>query len=172
MACSSAVSASFMRSTIAACSGRRSLVISTRQVSATALTAASCIPTASVPIAAAMILEAGVSPGAALVFLMTGPATNAATITTVWKVLGRRTATVYLLTIAATALAAGLALDYIFTIQGIPPVKAARWMLPNWVKWASAVVLLGVLGFALFRRAGSDDTTGRADADQESCHDD
>ena len=45
--------------------------------------------TASVPIAAALIAK-GVSPGAALVFLMTGPATNAAAIATVWRVLGRR----------------------------------------------------------------------------------
>ena len=47
--------------------------------------------TASVPVAAALIV-AGVSPGAALAFLMTGPATNAAAITTVWRIMGKRTA--------------------------------------------------------------------------------
>lgn len=66
--------------------------------------------TASVPMAAALIL-AGFSPGAALVFLMTGPATNAATIGLVWKDLGLRTALIYLCTVAVVALAAGIALD-------------------------------------------------------------
>ena len=58
--------------------------------------------TASVPIAAALIAK-GVSPGAALAFLMTGPATNAATIVTVWKVMGVRTGIAYLVTIMGTA---------------------------------------------------------------------
>ncbi|MBI4678917.1 MAG: SO_0444 family Cu/Zn efflux transporter [Elusimicrobia bacterium] len=66
--------------------------------------------TASVPIAAALMGK-GVSAGAALVFLMTGPATNAATVAMVWKVMGRRTAWIYLAAIGATALASGLALD-------------------------------------------------------------
>jgi uncharacterized membrane protein YraQ (UPF0718 family) len=66
--------------------------------------------TASVPIAAALILK-GVSPGAALVFLMTGPATNAAGIAAVWKMMGPRTVAVYLITTAATALASGLIFD-------------------------------------------------------------
>ena len=58
-------------------------------------------------IAAALILK-GISPGAALVFLMTGPATNAATFTTIWKVLGSTTAVIYLATVAGCALAAAL----------------------------------------------------------------
>lgn len=66
--------------------------------------------TASVPIAAALILK-GVSPGAALVFLMTGPATNAAGIAAIWKMMGRRTALIYLGTAAGTALICGLVLD-------------------------------------------------------------
>ncbi|MHC4643577.1 MAG: SO_0444 family Cu/Zn efflux transporter, partial [Planctomycetota bacterium] len=51
--------------------------------------------TASVPVAAALILK-GLTPGAALVFLMTGPATNAASFITIWKVLGKVTAITYL----------------------------------------------------------------------------
>lgn len=66
--------------------------------------------TASVPIAAALIAK-GVDPGAALVFLMTGPATNAAGIAAVWKMMGRRTALIYLGTTAATAMLAGFVLD-------------------------------------------------------------
>ena len=61
---------------------------------------------ASVPIAAGLI-HLGASPGAALAFLIAGPASNAATITTVWKLLGRRTVFLYLLTIAVSAVGAG-----------------------------------------------------------------
>jgi uncharacterized protein len=68
---------------------------------------------ASVPIAAALIAK-GVSPGAALVFLISGPATNGATIATVWKVLGWKNAIAYLFSIAFTALVAGLLLDTFF----------------------------------------------------------
>ena len=67
---------------------------------------------ASVPIAAGL-MHAGASPGTALAFLIAGPATNAATITTIWKLLGGRTAALYLLTVAISAIASGLALDWL-----------------------------------------------------------
>jgi len=106
--------------------------------------------TASVPIAWALI-TAGVSPGAALVFLMTGPATNAATLSTVWKVMGKRTCVIYLTTVAVSALAAGGLLDLIYTQANIAPTPAAPWMMPEWVKTISAVVLLLVVSAAVLR---------------------
>ncbi|MFC1682680.1 SO_0444 family Cu/Zn efflux transporter [Candidatus Zixiibacteriota bacterium] len=106
--------------------------------------------TASVPVAAALIAK-GVSPGAALVFLMTGPATNAAAITTIWKIMGKRTASIYLLTVAITALASGLFLDYIFQIQGATTVASMPGMLPEFIKTGSAVMLLAVLAAAIWR---------------------
>ena len=106
--------------------------------------------TASVPIAAALIAK-GASPGAALVFLMTGPATNAATIATVWKVMGPRTAAAYLLSVAATALGAGLLLDAVYTYTGAVAGEAPRWELPAAVKWAAAVALLAVLAVGAIR---------------------
>jgi hypothetical protein len=75
--------------------------------------------TASVPIAYALVYV-GASPGTALAFLIAGPATNAATITTTWKLLGRRTAVTYLATVAVGAIAAGLLLDWLF-----PELKAS-----------------------------------------------
>ena len=66
--------------------------------------------TASTPIAAAMILK-GVSPGAALVFLLSGPATNMVTLSMMRSSLGRRASLVYLGSIAIVALLAGLALN-------------------------------------------------------------
>jgi len=66
--------------------------------------------TASVPLAAGFIFL-GATPGAALAFLIAGPATNAATLTTISRVLGRRTMLVYLLTVAVSAFGGGLLLD-------------------------------------------------------------
>jgi uncharacterized membrane protein YraQ (UPF0718 family) len=51
--------------------------------------------TASIPMAYAL-MAAGLSPGAVLIFLITGPATNTATIVTVWKMLGRKATLIYL----------------------------------------------------------------------------
>jgi len=65
---------------------------------------------ASTPVATALIAK-GLSPGAALVFLLTGPGTNAATIAVVGQLLGRRLLRVYLVSIIGVALAAGLLLD-------------------------------------------------------------
>jgi uncharacterized membrane protein YraQ (UPF0718 family) len=70
----------------------------------------------SVPIALAFI-KAGISPGAALIFLITGPATNAATITTLWKIIGKKQLIVFLITLAMCALAAG----FIMNSMGIQP---------------------------------------------------
>ena len=108
--------------------------------------------TASVPIAAALIMK-GVSPGAALVFLMTGPATNAATITTVWKIMGKRIALIYLLTIAVSGLAAGLVLDLLLRGGAAHETVHSHWMLPGYVNTICAVALLGVLFYAFFPSA-------------------
>ena len=106
--------------------------------------------TASVPVAAALIVK-GVSPGAALVFLMTGPATNAAAIATIWRVMGRKTALLYLLAVASSALAAGVVLDLFFKPEIATTVTHVHEFLPQWLNEASAVALLGLLGFGLWR---------------------
>jgi uncharacterized membrane protein YraQ (UPF0718 family) len=72
--------------------------------------------TGSIPIALAMI-GMGLSPGAALVFLITGPATNAATIATVLKTMGRNVVAIYLITLAACSLAAGWLLNRIISSE-------------------------------------------------------
>jgi uncharacterized membrane protein YraQ (UPF0718 family) len=113
--------------------------------------------TASVPIAAAMILK-GVSPGAALVFLMTGPATNAATVATVWETMGPRTALTYLLAVGLTALTCGLALDYLFVVNGVSVLHAGHRMLPESVRAALAVALLALLGWSLLPRRHAKDS--------------
>ncbi len=69
--------------------------------------------TASLPIAAGLIL-AGVSPGAAFVFLSAGPATNTVTIGVVKKMLGSRMLAIYLGAIIVGSILFGLGLDKLF----------------------------------------------------------
>jgi uncharacterized membrane protein YraQ (UPF0718 family) len=107
--------------------------------------------TASVPIAAAMIMK-GLDPGAAFVFLVTGPATNAAGIATIWKMLGRRTAVIYLLTVAGCALAGGLLLNLFSSGHTSMAMAHHGWMLPKAVEYVSAIILFIVLGFAIIHK--------------------
>ena len=67
--------------------------------------------TGSIPIAVALMLK-GLTPGAALVLLMAGPACNMASILVINKVLGRKTMTVYLLSIITMAIGWGCFVDY------------------------------------------------------------
>ncbi|MCF2947537.1 SO_0444 family Cu/Zn efflux transporter [Paraglaciecola aquimarina] len=69
--------------------------------------------TASTPIAVALLMS-GITPGAALVFMLTGPATNIATLMVIKKELGKRELGIYLVGIIVSALFAGLLLDYLF----------------------------------------------------------
>ena len=107
--------------------------------------------TSSVPIAAAMIMK-GLSPGAALVFLIAGPATNSATITTIWKILGKKTTYIYLITMALTAIISGLMLDAIFAnYVSISTEMKHQWMLPKIVNDISVILLFIVLLYSYFK---------------------
>lgn len=68
--------------------------------------------TGSIPIAVALMLK-GLTPGAGLVMLMAGPASNVASILVIRKVLGTRTQLIYLASIIFGAVAFGLAIDYL-----------------------------------------------------------
>jgi len=128
--------------------------------------------TASTPIALGLI-HAGLSPGAALVFLISGPATNSAALTTLWKVLGRRTAILYLVTVAVASLATGLAVDGLIGAGVLPQsalVPAASAMAAggvhadhnvggsmSWFEITCAAVLFVVLVNALRPRRRVDE---------------
>jgi len=107
--------------------------------------------TASVPIAASLIAK-GLSPGAALVFLMTGPATNATGFVTIWKILGRRTVIIYILTIAVCALAAGLLLNVMFGNLGRTIQSHYHEMAATPLEHISAVILLIILAFGIYKK--------------------
>ncbi len=100
---------------------------------------------ASTPLALAL-LHAGVSPGTALVFLLAGPATNLAGLALVRRELGGATMAIYLAGVVATSLAAGLALDAIWSVAAWPlpaaPTGQAESGYHLWLGLASALVLL------------------------------
>ncbi|HIJ78877.1 MAG: SO_0444 family Cu/Zn efflux transporter [Desulfobulbaceae bacterium] len=102
--------------------------------------------TASTPIAAALILK-GVNPGAALVFLLVGPATNIASLSMLIGLLGKRATSVYLISITVSALGCGLALDWIYQTLDVSPqaiVGQGGEILPYPVQLISALLLLAL----------------------------
>ena len=72
---------------------------------------------ASTPIAAALVAK-GFSPGAALVFLMTGPATNTGTIAIIVSQFGSRFATIYVSVVIGVTVLAGIAIDILLLLAG------------------------------------------------------
>lgn len=115
--------------------------------------------TGSIPIAVALMLK-GLSPGAALVLLMAGPATNTAAILLIDKVLGRKTLLLYLLAIITGAIGFGLIIDYL-----LPAEWFATEMLSHsytaeccsshttaWWKWGSTALFSILLIIAFIMR--------------------
>jgi hypothetical protein len=107
--------------------------------------------TGSIPIALAMT-GMGLSPGAALVFLITGPATNAATIATVMKTMGRQVVTIYLITLAGCSLIAGWILNRILTTQTITEQVHHHATTAGLFEQICALILTGLLLSAVLPR--------------------
>ena len=100
--------------------------------------------TASTPLAAALILK-GVSPGAALVFLLAGPATNITSLSTMYGILGRKSTFRYLVVLSVFALLFGLMVDQIYLISGVLPkavLGEASNVIPYSLKLPATVILL------------------------------
>jgi HflK protein len=107
----------------------------------------------STPMAAALALK-GLSPGAALVFLLAGPATNIGSVVVLLKVLGMRAVGVYLAAVAIMTLAAGFALNALYQAWGIDPrltFGTAADFVPDSVKTAGAVLLSALLIVSMWR---------------------
>lgn len=103
--------------------------------------------TSSTPIAAALILK-GLNPGAALVFLLAGPATNAATITIVKNIFNTRALVIYLSMISLCSLAMGFFLDWVYDSVGIQAsavVGQASQIFPESVQLTAAIFLAGLI---------------------------
>ena len=112
--------------------------------------------TGSVPIAAVLLMK-GLSPGAALVFLMAGPATNAATITVIGKSMGKKTFLTYLISIIISSILFGLLIDNSFLRELIMnPLDLENMnhshLIPEWLKYASSIILILLTLNSLFVR--------------------
>ncbi|MCJ8270128.1 MAG: SO_0444 family Cu/Zn efflux transporter [Psychrosphaera sp.] len=99
--------------------------------------------TASTPIAAGLLLS-GVAPGAVLVFMMAGPATNVATLGVVGKELGKRAVVAYLVGVIGTAMLFGWLTDFLVATYGFevaPQIGHEHQMLPQWLVLGSGFML-------------------------------
>ena len=102
---------------------------------------------ASTPIVASLALK-GLSPGAALVFLLAGPATNVTSLTVVTRILGKKASAIYLSTIVVSSLLLGLATNLLYKTLGL---DTSKWLAkaieeePGAFSLASAVVLVILL---------------------------
>jgi len=110
--------------------------------------------TGSIPVAAALMMK-GLSPGAALVMLMAGPAVNLASILVVHKTMGRRFTLIYLMTIVGFSVLFGLilnatGLDFTMTSHDACSMNAAT--LPSPFKLISATILILLIIFALMMK--------------------
>ena len=102
--------------------------------------------TASTPVAAGLMLS-GVSPGAALVFMLTGPATNIATLMVVKNELGARSLFAYLTGVISSALLMGILLDWIVDYYQltIEVSHGEHGDMTSIVYSASAIILAGLI---------------------------
>ena len=109
--------------------------------------------TAAVPFSLGL-LAAGLSPGAAMTFLVAGPGVSASTVLAVWKLLGGRATAVYVVVLAACAIGFGLGVQELVPAGWTPP--GARLVSAHahcetglpWTVHAQAAALLGVVAWA------------------------
>ena len=109
--------------------------------------------TASTPIAAGLLL-AGVSPGAVLVFMLAGPATNIATLGVVRKELGKKALFSYLTGVIGGALLCGYLVDITvtqFAIKVAPQIGHQHALLPNWIVFPAAMVLAALMSISIVK---------------------
>jgi len=100
--------------------------------------------TGSIPIAAVLMMK-GLAPGAALVLLMAGPATNIATMAVIGNTLGRKSLWVYLGTIIGGALLSGILVNEFLPREwftgAMPSLEHMHEHSTGWFKWTSSAIL-------------------------------
>jgi len=108
--------------------------------------------TGSIPIALALMMK-GLTPGAALVLLMAGPASNVASILIINKVLGRKTLAIYLFSIITGAIAFALGIDYLLPSEWFTAplayMQECCMEQPGWFSILCTVLMLLLLANAL-----------------------
>ncbi len=98
--------------------------------------------TASIPLGLSL-LSAGFSPGAAFIFLTAGPASNAITMSVVYKTLGKSALIIYLFSVLAGSLLFGFLFDYLFA-DSLSQIHllSDQEQAPSFIDQASSVILL------------------------------
>ena len=125
----------------------------------------------STPVAAALIAQ-GLSPGAALVFLLAGPATNIGSVGLLRSQLGTRSVVVYLISIAVWSVGAGLCVDWFFNVQGFTVTAhgAHESFVPAWLRTAGAVALLAWTCTSIWRRYFAEQPSPESENQTAACH--
>lgn len=104
--------------------------------------------TGSIPIAAVLMMK-GLAPGAALVLLMAGPATNIATMAVIGNTLGKRSLWVYLSTIIGGALFFGILINEFLPREwftgALPSMMHKHDHGTGWFKWTSSALLVALM---------------------------
>ena len=128
--------------------------------------------TGSIPLALALV-EKGITPGAALVLLMAGPATSIASMLVVGKAFGRRTLFAYLASIAFGALFFGVIVDTFFMdtfLASMLPHGSAECHGHGALgvfDYACAVLLAGLMIYAKFAHRGCGCHDGCCECDHD-----
>ncbi len=102
---------------------------------------------ASTPIAAVLVAK-GFSPGAALIFLMTGPATNTGTIAIIVGQFGTRFAAVYVGVVIAATMALGILIDAVLIAAGwtlSANLEASHAPAIQFLQWGGALALIALI---------------------------
>lgn len=106
--------------------------------------------TGSIPIAVALMMK-GLTPGAALVLLMAGPACNFASMLVIRKVLGVRTLITYLASIIVGSIAFGYLIDYlqfngiVDFLEHLTYQQACCTEGDGWFEWACTILMILML---------------------------
>ena len=107
--------------------------------------------TGSIPIALSLLLK-GLSPGAAFVLLMAGPAANFASVLVVRRSFGGRATWAYLASIVGGAVAFGLIIDYLLPAEWFVPeltgYAAQCHHCASWFNIACSIVLVVLLVYS------------------------
>ncbi len=111
--------------------------------------------TASIPIAVALVIK-GISPGAAFVFLFTGPVTNIASLTMLTKNLGKKVMAIYLSSVALCSMMFGFILNLILELTNYTGLDEVLSSVHGSSEPVYKIVVAGVFGvlvlFSLYRK--------------------
>lgn len=124
---------------------------------------------------AAVLLHKGLSAGAVIAFLLTGPATNISTFGVLTEMHGRRLAGLFGVVVAGAAIAVGLSVDALFPVVTLPAFHEVSDHAHGWIEQGSAVAVLALFAATLVRRGPSGfvdplvHTHAHDDCDDDGC---